>query len=475
MYNVGIRKERMFLLEKNTNNENQMSRGLKSRHVQLMALGGTIGTGLFLGAGQSIHLAGPSIIIAYVIAGVACFFLMRALGELLLSNTNSVSFIEFINKYLGERTGFVAGWTYWFCWIAIAMAEVTAAGLYMKFWFPGLPQWVTAAFLILILFLLNSITVSAFGETEFWFALIKVVAIVALIIVGIILVLMHYKTSVGYAQVSNLYSHGFFAHGASGFVLSFQMVLFSFAGIEMIGMTASETQDPQKIIPKCINEVPTRIIIFYFGSLLALMCIFPWQYISANSSPFVQVFSNIGIKSAAAIINFVVLTAAASSCNSAIFTTGRMLFSLTDKSQNKFAKKLGTLSKRHIPANAILFSTIVIAISVVLNILMPEGVFELVSSIATTCFLFVWSLIVITHYEYRRSLTPEQTSKLTFKMPWFPYSDFFVVGFMVFVAFVLIFKMQTLVALIGSIIWLLILYGFKVLSDKHRERKEVDD
>ncbi|USS89919.1 amino acid permease [Fructilactobacillus cliffordii] len=438
-----------------------MNRGLKSRHVQLIALGGTIGTGLFLGAGKSIHLAGPSLILAYLIAGIACFFLMRALGELLLSNTRSVSFIDFIEKYLGPKTGFVAGWTYLVCWITIAMAEVTAAGLYMQFWYPKLPIWVTGLFLLVILFLMNSITVSAFGETEFWFAIIKVVAILLLILTGVVLVAIHYKTPVGYASVSNLTNGSFFPHGLSGFFLSFQMVVFSFVGIEMIGMTASETKDPQKIIPKCINDVPIRIILFYVGSLLALMCIFPWQYISPSSSPFVQVFQGLGIRPAAAIINFVVLTAAASSCNSAIFTTGRMLYSLTQKSDNKLGKQLGKLSHRGLPTNAIFFSTVMIGLSVILDIIVPSGVFEFISSVATTCFLFIWSLIVVAHYRYRKQLSPEATSKLTFKMPFFPFADFFTIFFMIFVAVILLFQTQTLIALIGSVVWLIGLYLFE--------------
>ena len=442
------------------NNEQNMERGLKSRHVQLIALGGTIGTGLFLGAGKSIHLAGPSILLAYLIAGLACFFLMRALGELLLSHTSSVSFIDFIDKYLGKKTGFVAGWTYLICWITIAMAEITAAGLYMQFWYPHLPIWVTALFLLVILFFMNSITVSAFGETEFWFAIIKVVAILVLIGVGVILVAINYKTPVGNASVSNITNVSFFPHGFSGFFLSFQMVVFSFVGVEMIGMTASETKDPQKIIPKCINDVPVRIILFYIGALVALMCIYPWTYVSPDSSPFVQVFQGIGIKSAAAIVNFVVLTAAVSSCNSAVFTTGRMLYSLTSGSKNKFAKKLGILSKRGLPTNAILLCTLLIALSVILDIIIPSGVFDFISSEATTCFLYIWSLIVIAHYKYRKSLSVEEIKALPFKMPLFPYSNLFVLAFMVMVSIVLLFQLSTLIALLGSVIWFVVMYLF---------------
>ncbi|XIF20381.1 MAG: amino acid permease [Acetilactobacillus jinshanensis] len=451
----------------NGQHNNQLAHGLKPRHVQLIALGGAIGTGLFLGAGQSIKLAGPSIIFAYLIAGLVCFLIMRALGELLISNPNCRSYIDFITKYLGRKNGFVVGWTYWICWITIAMAEITASGMYMKFWFPHLPQWVTGLVVLVILFILNSKNVSVFGETEFWFAIIKIVAIVMLILTGIIMVIVHYRTNVGFASVFNLFNYGFFSHGIKGFLLSFQMVVFSFVGIEMIGMTAAETENPRKEIPKCINSVPTRILLFYVGSLLALMCIYPWIYISASSSPFVQVFANVGIKFAAAIINFVVLTAALSSCNSAIFTTGRMVFSLCYDHQSKWGRRFSTLSKKHhVPTYAIGFSTLIIAISVLLNLMTPSGVFSFVSSVSTTCFLYIWGMIVLTHLHYRRTIAKDHlTQELNFKMPGYPVSDYLALMFLVFVMIILIFKPETLVALIGSLSWLIIMYcGYSIYN-----------
>ncbi|MCY9806731.1 amino acid permease [Lentilactobacillus senioris] len=455
-------------MENNSNNQ-QLSRELKNRHVQLIALGGTIGTGLFLGAGESIHLAGPAILISYIIAGIACFFLMRALGELLLSDLGTNSFVDFIRKYLGDKAGFVVGWTYWTCWISIAMAELTAAGLYVQMWFPHVPVWVTALVLLAILFAMNIFTVSAFGETEFWFSIIKIVAIMGLIIAGIVMVLMSYKTPFGHASVNNLVSNGFFAHGAKGFLLSFQMVLFSFAGVEMIGMTASETKDPEVIIPKSINEVPQRVIIFYIGSLLAIMCIYPWQQVSPDSSPFVQVFSGIGIQSAAAIINFVVLTAAASSCNSAIFTTGRMIFSMNYNAKSKFGKQLGSLSLRQIPRNGIIFSTLIIALIIILGIFLPGNLFTFISSVATTCFLFVWGMIVIAHLRYRKSVKQNNgEAQLKFKMPLFPLSDYFVLLFYAAVLVVLMMRLNTLIALIGSIIWLAILWIISIFRKNNQ-------
>lgn len=447
----------------------QLSRGLKSRHVQLIAIGGTIGTGLFLGAGQSIHLAGPAILIAYLLTGLVCFLLMRALGELLLSDLHTHSYIDFIKQYLGDKTGFVAGWTYWVCWITIAMAEITAAGEYMQFWWPRLPQWLPGLIILILLLGLNSINVSAFGETEFWFAIIKIAAILALIAVGIGMVLFSVKTPVGHASLTNLVSYGgFMPHGIKGLVLSFQMVLFSFIGIEMVGMTASETADPKTVIPKAINDIPVRIILFYVGSLFFLMCMYPWQYFSAAHSPFVQVFTNLGIRSAAAIINFVVLTAAASSCNSALFSTGRMLFSLTYDGKSKFAKRMGTLSTRQVPRNALWFSTLVIGLSVILNLLMPGKVFSLIASVSTTCFIFIWGAIVVAHIKYRRQAGSQ--AKVKFRMPLFPLSDYFILVFLAFIAVVLCLKFETLIALLVSAVWVVGLYIVKIVSDRIRQR-----
>ncbi|WP_409022752.1 amino acid permease [Dellaglioa sp. P0083] len=443
-------------------------RGLKSRHVQLIAIGGTIGTGLFLGAGQSIHLAGPSILLAYIITGIACFLLMRSLGELLLSNVNAHSFIDFIYEYLGEKVGFVAGWTYWVCWVTIAMTEITAVGLYMKFWFPNLPQWIPGMVMLLILLGINLVTVGLFGETEFWFALIKIIAIIVLICIGVYMVVVNFKTSAGHASLTNLVSHGgFFPQGIKGFILSFQMVLFSFVGIEMVGLTAAETENPTKVIPEAINEIPLRIILFYVGSLLAIMAIYPWNMISESQSPFVQVFENIGIKSAASIINIVVITAAASACNGSLFSTGRMLFSLNYNKKNKFSKKISKLSHNQVPAFALQFSTLVIAISVVLNMFMAESVFTFISSIATTCFLFIWGAIVIAHLKYRRKIKLEKTeSMLVFKMPFFPVTNYLILLFLTFVGIVLCLKPDTLIALIASIGWLIVLYVIKSVQMK---------
>ncbi|GIN86110.1 amino acid transporter [Heyndrickxia sporothermodurans] len=435
--------------------EKSLERGLKNRHIQLIAIGGAIGTGLFLGAGKSIHLAGPSIMLVYLMIGLFLFFVMRALGELLIYKSSTGSFIDFAEEFIGPWAGFITGWTYWFCWIATGIAEITAVGMYVKYWVPSIPQWIPALICVLILLLINMATVKAFGEIEFWFALIKIIAIIALIVIGFVLVFIGFKSHETTATFTNLWSYGgFFPNGVSGFLLAFQMAVFSFVGIELVGVTAGEAMDPKKTLPKAINSIPVRILIFYIGALFIIMSIYPWSGVDPASSPFVKVFSLIGIPAAAGIINFVVLTSAASSCNSGIFSTSRMLYTLA--CQGKAPKRLKSLNNRNVPAPALIFSTLVLLVGVLLNYLLPDEVFTLVTSIATICFIWVWGIILVSQLRYRK-LKPEDARNNSFKMPLAPYSNWIVLAFFVFVIILLGFAKDTQIALFVTPVWFLIL------------------
>lgn len=451
-----------------------LDRGLKNRHVQLIAIGGAIGTGLFLGAGKSIHLTGPSILFAYIITGIIGFLIMRALGELLLSNLSYHSFVDIVQDYFGNKAAFVTGWTYWFCWVSIAMADLTAVGIYIQFWFPSVQQWVPALIALVVLLFMNLATVKLFGEMEFWFALIKVVAILALIIVGLYMIFTGFTSNVGTASFSNLWSHGgMFPNGAFGFILSFQMVVFAFAGIELVGLTAGETENPEKVIPKAINNIPIRILIFYVGALAVIMSIYPWNEVSPTESPFVKVFMAVGIVAAAGVINFVVLTSAASACNSAVFSTSRMMYGLA-KTENA-PPQLKKLTKNKVPSNALFFSTGVILIAVVLNYVMPENVFTLITSISTVCFLFIWGIIVLSHLKYRKT-RPALAKKSKFKVPFFPITNYIILVFLLFVAVVLGLAEDTRIALFFTPTWfffLLIIYRFREKRLKGMETKEL--
>ncbi len=458
-------------MEQSTSKNQNLSRGLKNRHVQLLAIGGAIGTGLFLGSGRSIHLAGPSILFAYMITGAICFFIMRALGELLLSNLNYHSFVDFVYDYLGERAAFITGWTYWFCWISLAMADITAAGLYVQYWFPNIAQWVPSLIILVILLIMNLMTVKLFGEMEFWFALIKVIAIMSLIILGTFMIIKGFSTDAGASSFTNLWSHGgWFPNGASGFILSFQMVVFAFTGIELVGLTAGETENPEEVIPKAINNIPIRIIIFYIGALLVIMSIYPWNSINPDKSPFVQVFATVGIAAAASIVNFVVLTSAASACNSGIFSTSRMVYSLAK--EDNAPESMKKLTSNQVPFNATIFSTIVILISVILNYIMPEGVFILITSISTFCFIFIWAIIVICHMKYRKT-NPKLAAKSKFKMPFYPIANYIILAFLAFVIVTLALNNETRVALFVTPVWFIMLgVIYKIIKSKKKNEED---
>ncbi|UNL90477.1 amino acid permease [Bacillus subtilis] len=454
-------------MTKDNINQQTLQRCLKNRHIQLIAIGGAIGTGLFLGSGKSIHFAGPSILFAYMITGIICFLIMRSLGELLLSNLNYHSFVDFVQDYLGDMAAFITGWTYWFCWISIAMADLTAVGLYTQYWLPGVPQWVPGLIALIILLIMNLATVKLFGELEFWFALIKVIAILALIVIGLVMIFKGFSTSSGVSSFTNLWSHGgLFPNGMHGFILSFQMVVFAFVGIELVGLTAGETENPEKVIPKAINNIPVRVLLFYIGALLVIMSIYPWDVINPSESPFVQVFVAVGIVGAASIINFVVLTSAASACNSAVFSTSRMVYSLA-KDHNA-PESMAKLTQRKVPRNALFFSAIVILIGVTLNYIMPEGVFTLITSISTVCFIYIWGITVICHMKYRKT-RPELAKTNKFKLPLYPFTNYLILAFLAFVLVVLALAQDTRVSLFVTPVWfILLIVIYKVRKAKHQ-------
>ncbi len=441
-----------------TDSQQELKRGLKNRHVQLLAIGGAIGTGLFLGSGRSISLAGPSILLTYLITGIICFFMMRALGELLLSNLDHHSFIDFVEEYLGDRAAFITGWTYWFCWLSLAMADLTAVGLYMQYWIPWMPQWIPALVVLAVLLIMNLTAVKHFGEMEFWFALIKVIAIVSLIIIGLIMILTGFTTNAGAAAFANLWNYGgWFPNGTMGFILSFQMVVFAFTGIELVGLTAGETENPKKVIPMAINNIPLRIILFYIGSLAIIMSIYPWIAVDPNSSPFVAVFNAVGILAAASIVNFVVLTSAASATNSGIFSTSRMIYALSKRGHAP--SRMKRLTNHAVPYQATLFSAAALLFTVVLNYVMPESVFIMITSISTFCFIYIWAIIVVCHLKYRKQ-RPELAKQSSFKMPLYPFMNYLILAFFLFILVVLALQSDTRIALMFTPFWFILLWAF---------------
>ncbi|WP_411348565.1 amino acid permease [Paenibacillus sp. WLX2291] len=447
-----------------------LKRELANRHVQLIAIGGTIGTGLFLGSGKAIEKAGPSIILTYLIVGMAIFFVMRALGELLLSKAGYQSFTDIAEDYLGPRAAFVTGWTYWFCWIMTAMADVIAVGVYVQYWF-DIPQWMPAVLCLIVLLGLNLMTVKNFGELEFWFALIKVITILALIGLGIVLLVMGFRTDAGTVSVRNLWEHGgIFPNGVSGFLFSFQMVVFAYVGVELVGVSAAETANPEKSIPAAINKIPLRILFFYVGALFVLLCINPWTQLSPSESPFVRTFTLVGIPVAAGIINFVVLTSAASACNSGMFSTSRILYNLSRKGQAP--QRLGRLNRNHVPSQSLFLSTIVISGGALLSKLLPGQAFEIVTTISAICFIWVWGVILVCHIRYKR-IRPELHATSRFKAPFTPWINYVVLALFAGILVIMLISGETRPALLCTPIWFILLLVLYQLRGRKRDSEPV--
>lgn len=436
----------------------QLRRSLSNRHLQLIALGGAIGTGLFMGSGKTISLAGPSVLLVYLIIGGMLFFVMRAMGELLLSNLAYKSFIDFSSDLLGPWAGFFCGWTYWFCWIVTGIAEVVAIAAYTQFWLPDLPSWVPAVLCVLLLLGLNLVTVKLFGELEFWFSLIKIVAICALVVVGVALVLWGFRSPAGHAaSFANLWNDGgFFPHGWSGFFAGFQIAVFAFVGIELAGTAAAETANPQRNLPKAINAIPLRIIVFYVLALAAIMAVTPWRLVEADKSPFVELFVLAGIPAAASLINFVVLTSATSSANSGIFSTSRMLYGLAG--EQHAPRFFARLSKAAVPSLGLLFSCGCLLLGAVLIYLAPSLItaFTLVTTLSAVLFMFVWSLILLAYLAYRRK-RPEQHAASVYKMPGGVAMCWICLAFFAFVIVLLCLQSDTRAALLASPVWFVLL------------------
>ena len=438
--------------------EKGLKRGLNARHIRFMALGSAIGTGLFYGSASAIQMAGPAVLLAYLIGGAAVFMVMRALGEMAVHNPVAGSFGQYASTYLGPMAGFILGWTYAFEMIIVCLADVTAFGIYMGFWFPEVARWVWVLGIVFLIGGLNLCNVKVFGEMEFWLSLLKVGAIVAMILggLGIMLFGIHSAGETQASGISNLWAHGgFMPNGVGGLIASFAVVMFAFGGIEIIGITAGEAKDPQRVIPKAINAVPLRILLFYVLTLFVLMAIYPWPQIGSQGSPFVQIFSNLGIGSAATVLNIVVISAAVSAVNSDIFGAGRMMYGLAQ--QGQAPKGFAQLSKQGVPWMTVVVMGAALLGGVVLNYLIPENVFLLIASIATFATVWVWLMILFTQVAMRRSMTPEQVSELKFPVPFWPYAPAAAIVFMLFVFGVLGYFPDTQAALLVGAVWIVLL------------------
>ncbi|WP_329457682.1 amino acid permease [Streptomyces sp. NBC_01497] len=427
-------------------------RGLGGRQVQMIAIGGAIGVGLFMGAGANIAEAGPSIILMYALAGVVIFFIMRALGELLLYRPVSGAFASYAREFLGPFYGYATGWTYWLMWVVTAMAELTAAAIYIHFWWPAVPQWLSALVFLLVLFGVNLISVRVFGEVEFWFSMVKVTAIIGMIVIGLGVLTLGFSAAGPGASTHNLWTHGgFFPHGLGSSLMTLQGVMFAYVAVELVGVAAGESADPERVLPKAINTLPWRILIFYVGSLAVILAVVDWTEFSAGTSPFVEAFEKIGIPLAAGIVNFVVLTAALSSCNSGMYSTGRMLRGLAADRQAPHA--FGHLNARRAPALGTAVSVALMGIGVVLNYLVPAQAFGYVTSVATACGIWTWSVILACHIRYRRAVVRGRLPASSFPAPGGTLFSWVALGFLALVTGLIAYGSETRICLYVGALW----------------------
>jgi len=455
-------------------NEEGLQRSLSKRHVQFIAIGGAIGVGLFLASGKAISCAGPSLLLSYLLGGIVVYFIVRALGEIAVEYPISGSFSAYAHKFIGPCAGFIIGWTFWLLWVVSCMVQVTAIGVYCSFWWPNLPTWIPALISLTCITAANLLNAKNFGEVAFWSSIIKVVTIIAIILVGIVIIFFMGSNGGGDVGISNLYAFkgGFFPFGVKGVLVALTMVTFAFVGVELIGITAGEIKNAEKAIPSVINGVMGITLLLYVGTLFVIMCMYPWTSIAkgggVEESPFVATFAGLGIKSAAAIINFVIITASLSTCNSGMFSNGRMLYNLA--LQKQAPQFLTKVNSNKIPANAVIVSFIFCLIGVLLNFVMPENVFMLLVSISTFLGLFIWGAIIVVHIYSRRGKSAEDISKLKYPMLFYPYSNYIVLAALLLITIMLAFEKSTRVTLIVGPIWLVLIYFVYKLFIGNREK-----
>ncbi|NIE97252.1 amino acid permease [Acinetobacter sp. Tr-809] len=418
------------------NDSSQLQRGLKNRHIQLIAMGGAIGTGLFLGSAQIIQSAGPSIILGYAIGGLIVFLIMRHLGEMIVEEPVAGSFSHFAYKYWGKFPGFITGWNYWVLYILVAMTELTAVGKYINYWWPQIPAWQSVLFFFVVITAVNLTNVKFYGESEFWLAIIKVTAVVAMILFGLFLLFTADSNST--ASFSNLWSQGgFFPHGFDGLFYMLAFLMFAFGGIELIGMAAAEAKDPKTTIPKAINQVVIRILVFYVGSLAILLSLVPWNQLDLgglDKSPFVMIFSQMGIGWAAHLLNFIILTAALSVYNSGMYANSRMVFGLAQ--QGNAPKVFTKTNKQGVPVPAVLLSAFLIFGCVLLNYFVPEDALGHLMYVVVGALVLNWAMISLTHLKYRSYIKKAQI-KTSYPALWSPFSNYLVLGFIAVVLYIM--------------------------------------
>ena len=416
-------------------------KSLKPRQLQMIAIGGAIGTGLFLGAGGRLSEAGPGLFIVYAVCGVFVFLILRAMGELVLHRPSSGSFVSYAREFLGEKAAFAAGWMYFLNWAMTTIVDSTAIAIYFRFWsvFDPVPQWLIALIALALVLGVNLVSVSVFGELEFWAALVKVLALTAFLVAGTIFLAGRYQIEgnlTGFSVIAE--TGGWFPTGMLPLVLVTSGVVFAYAAVELVGTAAGETAEPEKIMPRAINSVIARIALFYVGSLFLLALLLPYTDYSADESPFVTFFAKIGIDGAGPLMNIVVLTAAFSSLNAGLYSTGRILRSMAmNGSAPKFT---GVISRRGVPYGGILLTASIGLLGVLLNSYVPEMAFEIVLNVASLGILASWATIIICQLQLYRWSEQGRMLRPSFRMWGSPYTGYVTLVFLATVLVVMAFN-----------------------------------
>ena len=434
----------------------QLQRRLKNRHIQLIALGGAIGTGLFLGSAHIIQSAGPSIILGYLIGGLIAFLMMRQLGEMIVHEPVTGSFSYFAFKYWGKFSGFLTGWNYWVLYILVAMTELTAIGKYINYWWPHIPSWLSVLIFFVTVTLANLANVKMYAESEFWLSLMKVLAIVAMIVFGVYLLITADASST--ASVSNLWKHGgFFPNGVDGLFYMLAFMMFAFGGIELISMAAAETENPEKNIPRAVNQTVIRVFLFYICSLAVLLSLVPWNQLNLGDldhSPFVMIFSQMGIAWAAHLLNFIILTASLSVCNSGMYANSRMLVGLAE--QGNAPKLFTKVSKQGVPVAAVLCSALLIFGCVILNYWVPEKALSYLIYIVVAAAVLNWMMISLIHLKFRQAMKREGIST-KFPAIFAPITNYFVLAFMLMMLYIM-WTQGFMLSVLMLPVWILLLF-----------------
>jgi Gamma-aminobutyrate permease and related permeases len=437
-----------------------LTRGLKPRHMWMMALGSAIGTGLFYGSAGAIKLAGPSAIVSYAIVGVMIFFIVRGLGEMCVAEPVSGGVVAYADRYLGRFFGFFLGWSTLFTGAATSSASYNALGRYVQFWFPDVPIWVCAAVGVTLIVIVNMIAVRIYGEVEFWVAGVKVTAIISMIVLGLLIILFGVGNGGVPVGFGNLVDHGgFFAGGLWGIFLSLVLVAFAYGGVENIGVAAGEAQDPSSSIPKAINGVLGRIAIFYIGAITVLVTLFPWDQIGLTGSPFVVVFAKIGIPAAATILNLVVITAVFSAMNGTVYNASRKVYKLAV--QGNAPNCFGKVTRKGTPYIAILLVISMQLFGVAMNYIIPADAFAYFSSIVAMLQILQWGFILLCQLRFRKvRIHNKEEDSIKFKMPFWPYSNYIALAFLLLIIVAMGFQPSTRIALYVMPLWIAGIYIF---------------